>query len=1160
MNKRLSRLLAAFLVLCMLPATFITAFARGKGVFHDEVENQSLENAKGQYIPETITIDGKLNDTGWPESNFNYVDVNTGYWSVLEPAHSGLNYKYQMRADHSQFYLGASVALPEGISSATFTLLLKDSDKTEIDGYTHRLVVALENGTATVKEHDNINITLSISTDGHPVLAAEKHLIACESDGQNYTFELRNLLCDMGISDISKITYYVSVDVANGDKTESLYHPKYALDYGVKTPTFEYWPVDSDGKSGGNSIDTTFKNTVNDLPYEVKVDGKFDEAVWSTLTNYYIHDEEHYDYEQNGAANGYISAEGDKIYGTGVKTDNNNHYLNPNNNKGFNENYVSNDIETNRKHVRFKYELRVDANYLYGAVVAYVPDIVPYYDTENGKTVRVTTSPDLCIYFFDDKRADHPEGYEATEGEDSDEHDYINNGTNRDDGRYLPEAILQIRSMLSDYENDKRIFSTLGNVWPTSYENGNPYMFGWGGAYARPSDRNMEATRVERDGNLWNFEFKVDINAVPKDSNGDICFSVFVADRYAVLKSEQQRGAAFTGKLVDGSVPQEYLDNYPEREWAGNEALGNVITAATIQKAKDENLDVANKTDFTDGELDQAIWAALSGADNHVDGRERSGGSNTTYVDYNNYQFKNYAYKISADHEYLYGAMVLDKGWDANDIVKLWINRRKTNLEIKKAEYYDVDLGNYASYGGDPAIESIKVTGATAYTNGHTNSANALFDATYHSTAVPYSNNVFSAWQATNAGGKVQLDITLSELLASNKIEMYFSGAGEGETSVDGISRPSDVTVQYSVDGVNYSNADGKLETGQHYYDTYYESSGRYFDSHKYTYTFGVNKTIKVGADESEETVFVPEIIEARYIRLIIQTRGQFVWMSEIDIPVTEAYGKIYTAAIPLSGNGGGVYFGTTSICAANADDNKFNYVIKEIKDGDNAGQQVVEFSVSLESLGIEQDLAASDLDDLFAYYVTVAKTDNTAGLSGLAHPRNNTGRYPATSTNWLLDETFDGANLFTYGDMLGDIKIDGKLDEKYWIANGKDGVGEANQELAEYVKMIHVDGTNGTYKNESKQGNSLSFDYKIYAGESYLYGAAIIDETALPGDTPYSYLEWTEGFPSKPMTRFDIWIDNKQDEYTWTMEEDGKYMSKAATQMYYNDFCFENY
>ena len=1122
MNKRLSRLLAAFLVLCMLPATFITAFARGKGVFHDEVENQSIENAKGQYIPETITIDGKLNDTGWPESNFNYADINTGYWNVEKPDSSveTAKFKYQLRSDLENIYIGASVVMP--VNEATFYIYFRDiANSPSNAGYTHLVRFDINVSAKTVvcefkdKENEKVYGVKSEqnNSDSKATLAYQNHALKFNFDENTVVFEMRNLIEDIFAGDMSKVTFITSLNFDVNGKTEALYHPKTRNDTTNKLfPTFDYWPT------GGNSINTTYGNKADDLPYEVKVDGEFDEAVWSTLTNYYIHDEEHYDYEQNGAANGYISAEGDKIYGTGVKTDDNNHFLSKD--TGVNPGYIvynSNDVEGTRAHVRFKYELRVDGEYLYGAVVAYVPPIKEYVDnTGSDKQEYVmTTSPDLCIMFFDNERNTLENGQTNANEVASNEELQLY------DGRYLPETILQIRSVWSDYDendaNKSKVFATYGNCWASKLSSSNTNVvekIAWGKGMVDTQDpKQFQGTRSkEQEGNLWNFEFKVDINAIPTNDAGDIVFSIYVADRWGVNGSKYYRSLAFTGDLGKN---EDYTKTFPQHNYDRQVSFGNVIYKSQIESAKEKKLDVTNKSNFKDGELDQAIWAALSGADNHVDGRERNG-TNTTYVNYENYQFKNYAYKISADHEYLYGAMVLDEGWDADDIVKLWINRRKTKYELEQANGVDVDNTNYANYGGNRAIESISVKGASPYFSTPYRSTDLLFDGVYHNSDRAYGDNIFYAFREANSGN-VEVVLELSELFASEKIDLYFSGAIVGADIATGIRVPDAVEIEYSLDGSSFKKASKSSSAS-----LFYDNADDNFDAHCYSYTFGYS-------DSNGD--FVPQKITARYIKLIIPANGNFIWLSEIDLFVTEAHGEIYAAEIPLSNESGSVYRGTQHICTANTQDGKFDYVIKKIEGGDNAGQQIIEFRVSLAELGIEQNLAASDLDDLFAYYFTVGGSDNVADSAGLVHPRNNTGRHP--STNWLLDETFDGANLFTYGDMLGDIKIDGKLDEKYWIANGKDGVGEANQELAEYVGMQHVDGTNGTWDIESKFGNTFSYDYKIYAGEGYLYGAAIIDVEAVAGDTPYTYVDTATG-ENLPITRFDIWIDNNINEYDW--------------------------
>ena len=188
MKKNLSRILAAFLILCMLPATFITAFARGKGVYGDLVENQSLDNAPGQYIPETIKVDGILNDTGWPESGFSYVDGNTGYWNVedvdnLAGKNADATYKYQIRSDIEQLYVGATLTLPklvDGQDEAIFHIFMKDANSTSSNvGYTDTITftVNVANKTATVSIGPD---KAAMSTVENGTLPAEAHQFVSE--------------------------------------------------------------------------------------------------------------------------------------------------------------------------------------------------------------------------------------------------------------------------------------------------------------------------------------------------------------------------------------------------------------------------------------------------------------------------------------------------------------------------------------------------------------------------------------------------------------------------------------------------------------------------------------------------------------------------------------------------------------------------------------------------------------------------------------------------------------------------------------------------------------------------------------------------------------------------------------------------------------------
>lgn len=1110
----MARILAAILILCMIPATVITAFARGKGVYGDYAENQSIETANGQFIPETIKVDAQLNDTGWPESGFAEVNGNTGYWSTVTQTgnNSKATYKYQIRSDIEQLYVGATLTLPEladGQNTVTFYVFMKDAQNTSSNiGYTDLITFTID--------VNNQNATVDIGPGDAKSSVGTKNVLPTEAHQFKYDFstdasgntvvvlEMRNMLKPIfeRDGDISDVTYFVELDLPTGKADpafDKLVHPKVAKSDSALFPTFDYWPTNEDGSAGGVPVDTTLGNGKDDLPYEVTVDGKFDEAVWSTLTNYYIHDEEAYGYEQNKAASDYASMNGDTVYGTGVKY-NTTYFLSTNTtqNPGYNASYDSNDNVNDsgydsRIFIRYKYEFRVDGDYLYGAVVAYVPPIKEYNDVDKDLgSVKVTTSPDLCIMFYDNERPNVQNGGVIDDNEVA-----AANGINKGKG-YLPETIMQIRSMYPQYiEGDAKygqIFTTYANCWASKYAGNTVTNLGWGGAMLDTNDKNQfEASRSTRQsGDIWNFEFKIAIDKIPTDDNGDIVYSMYVADRYSVSASSNDqvklRSYAASGSVNSG---ENFSTVYPQYSYDRN--VNNKITKAQIEAAK--NLKVAEKSGFGDGKLDQALWAAVSGADARVDGRLK----NATAINENN----SFAYKLSADYEYIYGAVLLNNSWNANSWLKLHINRKKTYEELKAATF--IDENNDYNIIETYSVSSVEGAGNTIGEWKNSNLAvdtnrTRLTDGVYQAAnwSADHSNG-FSAWQRATGSGNVManVDFTLTELYTTKKIEAWFAGGDDTSDGQWGIKVPIAVKVFYSEDGVNYTEAPSKLTKEKKVVDTT-PSAGQ--DGVANDYLHGYKYTLDLN-----------DYTSARYIRLQVTANGGFIWMSEVDIFVTETHGEYYDANMRLY-DGDSIYFYHNSKDISNTiKDGEFEYEYVTYGNG-----RAVEFKISLNALNIDYDLAADELDELFAYYITVEEKDS----SGVMSPRNESGAYTLESTNWLMDKTYDGANVFTYGDMLGDIRVDGKLDEKYWI--GKD------------VEMQHVDATNGTWQTNPTKGNSFSYDYKIYAGNNYLYGAAVIDVSAITADTPYVY-------ENVPITRFDIWLDNGINEYDWVTDNNNK-------------------
>ena len=1098
MNKTITRILSAILLLCMIPATVITAFARGKGVYGDGRDNQSVIGAEGQFIPETIVVDGKLSDTGWDRQLWNEVDSTTGHWTTrtLYGTNGDASYRYQIRADIEQLYVGATFVMPSGVTSGRFRIWFKEDGHTDksgalTNGYSDFITISFDLNAETKMSafvHDPYNKGDKLSTVESGALAAQAYLLKyvlskTDSGRDVIDFEFRNLLSDIFDSSISNVTYYVSLELPtdrkddNGDVVyDQLFHPIYGHTENANVPTFDYWPTDADGNPGGIHIDTTL-TADNNLDYEIDVDGKFDEAIWSSLV------------DENGS---YESLLGDTVNGTGVRH-NLGSYTNTKPELGYIENYNSNDADGNRKDIRFKYELRVDGTYLYGAVVAYVPPINTHTETvtfENGTTKdhTVSLSPDLSITFFDDKRCDYPVGF-APDKDDAGEAT-VNLNT---DGTYLPEATLQIRSMFSDYGPERNaLFRTFANVWPMNYAGSGynvPAAMGWGSALVDTGDASQfSATRSRKEGNIWSFEFKVLLSAVPRDEKGNIVYSVLVSDRYAVESSKVLRTSAFSAELVG----EENFDNTrPHNNY--NKNKNNIISKAQIDGAA--SLDVASRYVFDDGTLDQDLWTALSAADDYVDGREKS----TTES-----KATSFAHKLTADYEYLYGAVLLqgESAWDANDLLRLWLNRKKIYPELEAANSDALTIKSYKAlngvkYGSNGEVhdDGLRLNdGIFAHTEGK-------------QTSGPL-NPVFSAYVDVDP---LQMQFELEELFSVDKIQIGMSGGSvnDGIPGKWGICIPQTVNVSYSVDGETWTNAKSEYTYELKYKDGYPETI---------TNT-DTGVTTEYFLDAYLITLTLDEHVSARYIKLDFVSSGfNGYWLSEVDIFGTETHGMYYAATMCLDGSRrtmslNGIYLdglADSNDPTANVDVNQFDYAVVDI-DGTT---KAVEFRISLELLGIDYNLAAKSGDELFFYYISADRRENQANVSSLVYPRNNTGRHPdRTGDNWLMDEVYDGSTMFSYGDMLGDIVIDGKLEEKYW--------------LDESVEMIHVDAESGTWENQPTKGNTLEYDYVIYAGTNYLYGAAIIDESALASQKAYAW----EGVAH---TRFNIWIDNLIDEREW--------------------------
>ncbi|MBO5870055.1 MAG: hypothetical protein J6Q89_04830 [Clostridia bacterium] len=364
MNKTFKKVLAAFLVLCMIPAAVITAFAHGPGVAGNQTENQWHDLAQGQYIPETVVVDGEFDDAGWAVNEWSYVNTNNGAWDSEAPntLNATASYKYQMHYDRNYFYFAAVIAMPAGVDEGTFAVYLSEqkvdntymADRGVTGGFTFAIVgnevsvtaqkggdeLAIANGVkpspATyTKNGVTYNNTL---TDNGGNSRLEDELLVADVNNGIVTIEFRNKLdatIDMdytiyGLNKKDQISHYVALwldhgegNVKNeaGNENDMLFYPVWSqgnMEEAVRTfePTGDYWPI----KNGGMT-----PKQVDSAITGITIDGNLEELLWQNANADFTHVDSasgyYYKrpYENDPLSYSFVAySDGSKIYGAAI--------------------------------------------------------------------------------------------------------------------------------------------------------------------------------------------------------------------------------------------------------------------------------------------------------------------------------------------------------------------------------------------------------------------------------------------------------------------------------------------------------------------------------------------------------------------------------------------------------------------------------------------------------------------------------------------------------------------------------------------------------------------------------------------------------------------------------------------------------------------------
>ena len=683
MKRTVAFILTAVLVLGMIPATVITAFAHGYGVAGNNWENQSQPNALGQSVPETIAVDGELNDTGWREDLWNLVDNGSGVWNTdfPESQNQGLKYEYQLRTDYNYFYTTAVISLPKGQKIGRFCVYLSDENpnKTEdpvrgvTGGFTFNIdlnatenkvnvtaeagidekyyadpfsyipddAVLQSNGHYLVEaEYKDIYFadpTVNNSNNGRSILSIagqkgyannietapsgtiteyaaykfEYDVKGDDASGYTITLEFRNRALDTYDTD-KKLYHYVSVGVPrenqvnNNYKYDTLFFPAFTRSNQEKftsIPGFENWP--DTGMQVNYTDNLSGDGDEEVMPGAIKVDGVFDEAVWSGMTDYYT---------KSGAYGNtlYKDTVSNDPFGTLVDLST----------VGYNEKSDGN----NWANLQFKYDVRTDANYLYGAIYVYAK-----MDSNYDRT-------SVIFRIFNENNA---------------QTHAINMSLKKDGTKNLNCQI----DRAAPYQN--------GGKWEWS-------------SVTLPAEHFEYGISVN--GDYYTYEFRIPLEIIDNDE---------IAYKWTDTEGSEKNSTRVTDNTSkDGmyySITVGRKGSSTNNQWSScgigaNNSSYTYDKNVSIRKKIDKSKYVGNASESVviDGKLDDPHWTAIRGGDNAFDYSKRpnttartlASGTAATPPPAKVSEFERLIYNVTADNDYIYGAvyvkMAEGKAWSTS--------------------------------------------------------------------------------------------------------------------------------------------------------------------------------------------------------------------------------------------------------------------------------------------------------------------------------------------------------------------------------------------------------------------------------------------------------------------------------------------------------------
>lgn len=747
MKRTLALILTVMMVLCMIPASLLSVLANGPGVGKTDPPNLSLQAGNGTYIPETVQVDGILDDTGWDANGWFEVNTASGTWSVGTPRNNNFEYEYQLHRNETFFYGAYSINLDSIYDGALDEITVWINDGSVSDKATQKIVIsnidaaagtadmtAYDKNGSVVVDPDMTNSSVASGEtpgkkgDYYTVSDATKIAVKATTVDKvkmvviEFRVNMDNFDRENDFRTTEKLTAFSQVKLS-GSPAESLYYPRLATtkDSIMAESPDAVWPENAhvvtqsdirndDGKADYNNV----------LPTDINIDGRFTEGGWVNLTDRYTsknYDGIGYsidDYRRSeNYDNGYVTDISDVEYSGTVANGGADVITN-----GAARNDPSKLLTLPNDALRFKFQAglnRVDAGgYLFtGGVVTFADGIewknknlYCYVMIQNGSGVP----QGLLEIIFDGVK-----------------------GSNGDQVQYT-----------TYYYNKTDLAKGIGNK--TKDEEST-----YGGAHRQTYSRY-----------LVNFEFRIALSGSGLVPSG----SALPTDWTYLIEVSDKRFKTGTAVSSFGNIRQ-YSDSRANSGWW--DAFPSKVT-------RHYNDSVAN------GDLAKDTWQHLNAADPYIDGASGYQSSGTDAWKYIR-QDTHYYYEVYADYDYLYGAAIIhDKdGWVSStnkktaDTFTLWVY----NNTVVDQQCYNFAISFYNTSDSKNTFDETK-TGwdvSAWYKNAASNSL--LKDAN------PNAANVYTKGDAAMGGIEAvmrKLDNTVSsDIYYGTKTgdDNYYAGEGD---------------------------------------------------------------------------------------------------------------------------------------------------------------------------------------------------------------------------------------------------------------------------------------------------------------------------------------------------------------------------------------------